>query len=275
MVKNYVDCIQVRANSLIHFLQPATRHGRCHYFDPTQTTYSGKMTDHTRKRLQAACDILVQRTPAQRIYNPVSQTTHDFRLAFMTLTQPPDRILDARQGYDLLLKDFLRYMRQKEGLRDYIWKFERQQNGQAHWHLATAQYIRWEVIRWAWNTRLRRSGQLEGFAKRYGHFNPNSTDIHNMVNIEDCLNYLGKEICKTTQNKQGTKGKIWDCSKELKRKRYWDIMDDETMGLIDDAVQMGFAEIIESDHCRIFKMKNPLYALSPSLQKSYHQYIFS
>lgn len=271
----YIDCIQVRSNSIIHFTQPTAQHGRRHHFDPNTSTYTGKMTDHTRKRLQSACDILVQRTPATRIFNPVSETTHDFRLSFMTLTQPPDRILDARQGYDLLLKDFLHHLKRKEGLRDYVWKFERQQNGQAHWHLASAQYIRWEVVRWAWNTRLRRSGQLDGFAKRYGHFNPNSTDIHSMVNVNDCLNYLGKEICKTTQNKAGTAGKIWDCSIELKRKRFWDWVDEETMANIDDAVQNGFAELIESEHCRIFKMQNPRLALSKAMDTDYCNYIFS
>lgn len=269
-----VDCIQLRSDSIIHYRLPLERNWRRYTFDPNTKTYSGKVTDHVRKRLLSACDILVQQTPARWIYNPVSESTHQFRLGFCTLTQPPDNIIGAQDGHDMLLRPFLRDLKRKHGLRDYVWKYEQQASGQAHWHMVTSQWIHWKDIRWTWNHQLRRSGQLVAFQKRHGHMNPPSTQIKSAISIKKCLKYLGKEICKSIQNQTPTKGKIWDCSVELKKKRFADIVDENTMCLIDEAISQGLAQIIESEHCRIIKSPEPLKLLSPEMLKDYNNYIF-
>lgn len=268
------DFVQVRANSLILYRIPMEGGWKRHQFQKsTLSPYSGKMTGHLKKRLNCALDIMVQKSPTQQIRCHTSHKDFNFRIAFMTLTQPPDRILDARQCYDLLLKDFLQYMKRKSGLKRYVWKFEQQKNGQGHYHIATPTYIPWELVRWKWNKLLKASGQLDGFAKRYGHFNAPSTEIKSMVDVDACLQYCQKEISKSVQNQTATKGKIWDASTDLKIKRYADFLDTDTLSLIDDGIQHGFAELVELERCSVVKMDNPKMAMSLKLRTDYESYI--
>jgi hypothetical protein len=236
-------------------------------------TYSGLMKGHARKRLRTAIDLLVQRSETKVIWNPVSNTHHDFKMAFVTLTQPNDRLLKAKDCYTQLLKPFLQSMRRRYGLQDYVWKFEFQQNGQGHYHIAVNQFFHYSILQDIWNKQLRAAGQLDGFARRYGHFKPNSTDVHSMVNVQDVESYLSKEFLKGVQNQVSAGGKWWDCSDSLHRKRFADVMDSETEALLWDGMQHGFCEILDLERCKVIKTDCPQRFLSPSLLRSYKTYI--
>jgi len=265
---------QVRANSLVLYYQPLdTHHRRFNLLEAEMGTYSGKVTNHARKRLLSALDLLVQKSPKRKIYNPISGSTHDFKLAFITLTIAERRNLELREAYDKLLRPFLRYMKKKQGMTEYVWKGEYQERGQVHYHVATNTFIPWNVIRWKWNDVQRRSRLLDDFARRYKHYDPNGTDIHAMQNVEDSLAYIAKEMCKNVQNTRVTKGKIWDCNVELKKKRFSSVASDHTISLIDDALQFGFATKIEAERCWIIKTKDPLAYLPGNDLKAYRNYI--
>lgn len=266
---------QVRANSILVYELPTEHKGRRHILpSPTVATYSGKVTPHARKRLLSALDLLVQRSPIQTIFNPVSNSWHEFKLGFITLTIAEKRNMAVAEAYENLLREWLRYMKRKMGMKDYVWKAEYQQRGQVHYHVATNVYIPWETVRWRWNQLQRRAGYLDDYARRFKNWNPNSTDVHSMQNVDDCLAYIGKEMCKGVQNQKSTAGKVWDCNVDLKRGRFsahaeWELFDN-----IDDAVQHGFAEIVESEHCRIIKCKEPLKLVPKSHLQEYQKHIF-
>lgn len=268
-----VTLVQVRSDSLVVYNQPVDTRWKRHQFNKmTSKTYSGTVTGHTRKRLASALDILVQKTPVRRQLNHHTGNFFDFRMAFITLTQPPDILLDAKECYELLLKDWLVYMKRKMGMKQYVWKWEKQKNGQGHYHIATNCYIPWESVRWRWNKQLRKAGQLEGYALRHGGYKPPSSEIKSMVKVDDCLMYCQKEICKGVQNAGGTNGKIWDCSDDLKMSRFSDFLDWETWDKIQDGIQHGFVEIVELDRCTVYKMAEPKAALSDSLLTGYEEH---
>lgn len=190
--------VQVRSNSLILF--PIPKGMVYTKFDLTRNptpTYSGMMTPHTRKRIASSLDILIQRTPKRNIYNPISDKNFDFHLNFITLTMPNDKAITARRGYDVLLSKYLRYLKDKAGLNNYVWKVELQQNRQPHWHLVTDTFIEWPVIRWKWNNLLKQERLLDKYALKHGHFNAPSTEIHAVESIHDMQRYLAKELCKS------------------------------------------------------------------------------
>lgn len=192
------QCIQVRSNSLVIFEQPDMfPHKRYDLQGDTAAVYSGTMTNHARKRLSCALDILIQRNPTRRIYNTITETSHDFRLNFVTLTVPTHKMISASWGYEHLLGKWIRYMRDKYGLKEYVWKCELTEAQQPHWHITTNEFIPWQVIRWKWNSLMRNERLLDKYARQHGHFNPNSTDIHAVENVVDMQKYLAKEMCKT------------------------------------------------------------------------------
>ena len=196
----YRPYLQVRSNSLITFecWTGESSHKRHEFEREATPPYNGTLSEHARKRLMSAMDILIQRNPVRRIFNPISQTNHDFNINFTTLTVSSPENITAREGYDELLSKYIRYMRDKYDLREYVWKAELQERGQLHYHIAGNVFIPWQVIRWKWNQVQKKAGLLDSFAAKYGHFKPNSTDIHAVEKVEDVYQYISKEISKNT-----------------------------------------------------------------------------
>lgn len=193
-----MPAIQVRSNGLIRYdvWTGESKHTRYDFSECEREPYDGSFTDHARKRLMSAIDILIQRNPTRKIWNPISESEHDFSINFITLTIASDIAIGARQGYDLLLSKWIRYMRDKYGMKEYVWKAELQQRGQIHYHILSNCFIPWQVIRWKWNKVQREAGLLDDWAREHHNFNPNSTDIHVMEKLDNVMDYISKEIGK-------------------------------------------------------------------------------
>lgn len=267
---------QVRSDSLLLYELPLERHGRRHQLPiPGKATYSGKVTPHARRRLRRALDILTQKSETHWVTNPYTERSMPFRMAFITLTIALEKNLEVKEAYETLLGKWLRYMKRKQGLESYVWKAEYQKRGQVHYHLATDTFIEANVISWYWNKLQRKAGYLKNFALRYGHYKPPSTHVRSVLDLGEINAYISKEMCKGVQNQKATPGKIWDCSTDLKKQRYSDFATAEIFDLIDDAIQHGFAEVVESEHYTIIKSDTPVRMLSAQEQQRYRQYLQS
>lgn len=196
----YQPFLQVRSNSLVTFdmWMGETSHRRFDFKQSERESYEGTMTEHARRRLTSCVDIMIQRNPTRKIWNPISESEHDFNINFITLTVSSHRNISAREGYDNLLSKWIRYMRDKYDLREYVWKAELQQRGQLHYHIATNTFIPWQVIRWKWNNEQKKAGLLQDYAKEFKNFNPNSVDVHKVEAEGDILGYISKEISKVS-----------------------------------------------------------------------------
>lgn len=236
-------------------------------------TYSGKVTGHSQKRILKACDLLLQRSPKRRIYNPVKGGEHDFRIGFWTLTVADEKMHTAREAYDLCLKPFLRTARRKWGVESYIWKAELQDRGQIHYHLTTNQFVHYQDMRNEWNKLQKAAGWLDGYAKKHKHFNPNSTDVHAVWKVRNLGAYLAKYLSKVEPDKAATIGKVWDCSKDLKEDRFTVTVTSEIEDIINDAIAHGLVKIKRLDRCTIVETSNPVGLLPPSMQRAYHKFI--
>lgn len=266
--------VQVRDGGLLIYNQSdyrsATRNR--HVLGPGKT-YSGTVTSHSAKRIKCALDILLQRSPQVRIFNPISESYHDFRINFTTLTVAAKQNITAREAYDKLLAEWLRYMRRKCGLRDYLWKAELQERGQIHYHVATNTFIDYRTIKWRWNSLQKRAGLLVGYHNKYGHWNPNGTDIHAVHKVQDIHAYLAKYLAKSSQNTKATVGKVWDASLSLKISRFAGHLDYLTEQNIKTAAKFGKASVTELEHCVFIKTSTPEALLSPTLQIAYRKHI--
>jgi hypothetical protein len=246
----------------------------------SKTAYSGGMTMGTRKRLAKAVTIMTQAIKPSWRHNPVSGRMQFHRFSFITLTVSSPENITARQGYDLLLSHFLDWMTRTAAKDDptaktYIWKAELQIRGQLHYHITTPAWIHYKDIRAKWNDLQRRAGLLDDYAKKHGHFDPNSTDIHDTRSVKSADRYMLKELGKTisalqlaavaevnnmvsrgelpaeqaeekikeiTAEKIATVGRIWGCSEDLAGVNYFTTVvtrDHEFM--IDEWVRLGKA----------------------------------
>ncbi len=187
-------------------------------------TYSGELKVGTKKRMSKAIDLMVQSVVKQKIYCPMQQKEFTHKLSFITLTVSKKENITARECYDEVFKHFLQWMRRTAKVSTYIWKCEMQKRGQIHYHITTPTWIHWQHIRDKWNNLQRAAGYLVEFEKEFKHSNPNSTDVHEVRKVSNLSGYLVKEFCKTIQNPK-TVGKVWDCSQNLKKYKYFKVIE--------------------------------------------------
>lgn len=268
-----IPYLQVRSDSVLFYElseHPRVIHEKAMH---SKKTYSGQMTSHAQRRVMRAVDILLQKSPTRRIFNPIIQKEHDFRIAFTTLTIPTHKTVKASVGHSKLLQPFLRTARRKWGVEDYIWKAELQERGQLHYHVTWNRFIEFTKIRDEWNKLLRRERLSDEYAARYGHFNPNSTDVHAVWKIRNLKAYLAKYIAKSEQNKTALDGRVWDASKSLKVAPFTTVLHAHHEDMIRDGIQMGLVKVWECDHAVLFKMENPTSVLTQSELASYKQHM--
>lgn len=226
--------------------------------------YSGTMTPGAKKRLTKAISLLIQSTKTREIYNPVSKTNHEFKLSFLTLTIPEMNVKpDAKFCNKFLLEPFIRVLRRRYGLKNYVWKLELQANGMVHYHITSNVFIVHTDLKDEWNNILRRNDMLIDYKKRTGKNDPNSTDIHSVKNVKNLEAYLIKYVTKETQNAKGVKTKIWDCSLSLKKSEYFSIESNWTYAdRLKSLEKKGQVSSFAGDRYVIFRFKeNPVYVL--------------
>ena len=211
--------------------------GRIH--EVRKKAYSGQMSEGSIKRMKRAIQLLIASSEWKSAWHPDTNKEFRFKINFLTLTLPAAQ--GTRTDAEIrkyCLEPFLRVMRNKHGMKSYIWKGERQANGNLHFHITTDIYIHYGVLRDLWNRQLGKLNFVEEFYQKHGHRKPNSTDVHAVYNVENLPGYLIKYMTKSGEEVAPIKGKVWDCSSNLKSKikceflmgqaeeEYWKIMDE-------------------------------------------------
>lgn len=184
--------------------------------------YVGFVTDGIKKRMKKCITLLLQSTPWTYKTNPVSGRIESHKVSFITLTTPThENSYSAKFCHKHLLEPLLRKLRREHGMKSYIWKVELQANKQIHYHITADIVINHTTLRDIWNNLLRKYDMLQQFKLKYGHDNPNSTDIHKVYHVRNLEAYLVKYICKEYQNEDKLDAKIWDASQNIKSADYF------------------------------------------------------
>lgn len=271
--------IQVRNNCLILYHLPVVVPARSKPVF-TEKAYSGKMSGGAKKRIKSAIDILLQLNPKKWTYNPVTKKHFNFQASFITLTISNPKTLATQFCYDHLMKPFLRKLR-TFGALSYVWKLEYQSDkdyhgkakrygGQLHYHIATNLFVPWQKIRSTWNNLQRKARLLDDYAMQHKHFDPNSTDIHSMYKINDVGAYMAKYLTKDST--KVISGKVWDCSTDIKRKRFAftpTVAQEMQLRKLQD---VSPDRVVELEHCTIIRTTQPTQILNSSQYFNYVQW---
>lgn len=265
-----IPTLSFRLNSVLYYettFNHRSRLGRSILFQQNaaklanRDRYVGYVTTGNKKRMKKAITLLLQSTPYTYKEHPITRKTVAHKLSFITLTTPDnDRSRSASYCHKELLQPMLRYLRSKHGMKSYIWKCELQGNGQVHYHLTCDIMISHSELRNRWNALLVKKDMLDDFCSKYGHYNPNSTDIHNVRAVRNLEAYLVKYITKEYQNEQTLQAKIWDCSKNLKQGDYFKMeVDNCSREIIEKAQSTGECVTHYFDHAILFDFQTPDY----------------
>lgn len=140
-----------------------------------------------------------------------------FRLGLLTLTLPSSQV-----HTDIVIKEalnrFFEYMRDNYKLKNYMWRAERQKNGNIHFHIVWNIYVdKIDVSRY-WNAALEPLGYIDAYEKKHGKRNPPSTKIEAVHKAKNLALYLAKYLCKeTAPDLKPIEGRQWFLSQALSK----------------------------------------------------------
>lgn len=178
---------------------------------------TGKLSHGAKKRLKQSIELLIDISPKKWFTVPSTGKRFQFQITFLTLTlSAPQGNIPDKTITKTLLDPLLQILRRKYKCKSYVWRAEKQKNGNLHYHITTNQYIPYDTIRDDWNRIQEKLGFITKFSEKNGHTNPNSTDIHSVRGIRDLARYMIKYMSKDVPESQRVYCKQWDCSKDLK-----------------------------------------------------------
>lgn len=234
----------------------------------------GQMSYKAAKRIKNSVNWLVASSQQKRVYSKIDGRNYSFRLNFITLTLPSlDHGLTDHQFKHKLLRNWLARMKYKHGLRNYVWKVETQQNGNIHCHLTTDCFIHYSEIRNSWNDLLIKNDLMKSFADKFGHSDPNSTDVKAIKHIKNIGAYLAKYFSKDDADRRKVSGKLWASSFSLSDRHVCNIIvpPDDDSNVVSPLVSCKAQHIYVESEPNVLGLRKRLatvYLMKPSVWKS-------
>lgn len=143
--------------------KPFRRPKSNHNIPPAFRGTNGRVSRRAASRLSQRIDWLAFLTRSNQVALDRRARTTTHSLSFLTLTLPADQEHPDKVIKNQCLNHFLTVLRQKFGVKHYIWKAELQKNDNIHFHLLIDRYIHYTRIRTQWNNIV---GKL-GYVRRY------------------------------------------------------------------------------------------------------------
>lgn len=155
-----------------------------------------KLSIPAKRKAKKAIKYLLYSANEKKVFNPKFGTSFKFKVGFITLTLPSQQRHTDKEIKSLLLNQFLIEAKKKWSMVNYVWKAEKQGNGNIHFHILTDKFIpHWE-LRQCWNRICNKLGYVDEFQKIHKKKNPNSTDIHSLYKIKSVYSYITKYMTK-------------------------------------------------------------------------------
>jgi hypothetical protein len=209
--------------------------------------HNGRISPAALKKISKAVSYLTYLVPKRRYFTTADAKRGSYFLTFVTLTLSSNQIHSDHEIKSRIMEPFLNEMRKVYKVNNYIWRAEKQENGNLHFHILADRFIWWNDLRNSWNYFQNRLGYVnryrdnqkawhrEGFKfrpelaakwdlkKQYSAYkaglrtdwnSPNSTDIHSLRSISQVCAYVTKYITKPGED-QIVSGRLWGCSQDL------------------------------------------------------------
>lgn len=204
-------------------------------FDITSVSNDDTFSKTSQKKLKNYIDWFVEQSKIKILNKKKTGRSFFYKLAMLTLTLPFEQHHSDQEIKKNLLNQFLVEAKKHWKMNNYIWRAEKQENGNIHFHIVCDVFIPWQEARQVWNricdkldlvklfsARMKEKFEL-GFSytdeelqkygyhvlkKRYkegkktGWTNPNSVDIHSLKEIRNVGAYLTKYLTKKENEKQ-------------------------------------------------------------------------
>lgn len=189
----------------------------------------GYLSEVSKTKVRKAINVMLYISDYQKTGIIETKKEFKYKITFITLTLPSKQIHSDSELTKTALHDFLNHLRKHYGLKHYVWKAEKQENGNIHFHITSNIYIHYLNLRELWIKCLKPLGYIDNYqenmknyhingfklnekllshwtveqqisAYKYGvktnWLNPNCTDIHSVKNIKNLAGYISEYFTK-------------------------------------------------------------------------------
>lgn len=206
----YQTCLSIRANKVVQYtkvyrpadatLERMLAEGKIVKKMPDRTgkVLDGSMSYKSVQRLRDAINILVATAVSKKLYVDDMQVWINFKINFVTLTLPSQQVHSDREIHRKIFVKFVERWKRHNSKLLYIYKAEKQDNGNLHYHLTTNSFLHHRRLRKWWN----KATEALGYISRASTKDPNSTDVHAVRKVEKLAAYLSSYMCKKDKYKK-------------------------------------------------------------------------
>jgi hypothetical protein len=218
--------IQKEVNGKIELIRVNTK------FLNSKRVSNGDLSKPAKKKLKLSIEYLLLLNKPQNGKSGNTGRHYNNTISFVTLTLPSKQIHDDNVIKSKCLNQFIIELHKYHGISNYVWRSERQKNGNLHFHILINRFIPYNDIRVRWNRIIDKLGYVTRYAEEQQEFHkdgfrlrkeliekwsgikqfeayergrksewkqPNSTDIHSIKNITNIKAYIIKYMSKSDQ----------------------------------------------------------------------------
>lgn len=190
---------------------------------------NGYLSTHAKRKLYRAIDYLLITSKKKKVYSKLQKKYITFKIVFVTLTLPSEQCHSDKEITNLCLNQFFIELQRYHHIKKYIWRAEKQNNGDIHYHILINEFIEYQELRKRWNRIVNKLGYVDRYRVKMKNYfkngfklsdnpndkrtieqqrrafiigqksdwtSPNSTDIHDTRKIYDIKKYIGKYLTK-------------------------------------------------------------------------------
>lgn len=203
---------------------------------------NGNISVNAQRKMLKALDYLLFLANEKVVDIRNSGRILNFKVAFVTLTLPSSQVHDDKEIINKCLNPLLLELKSRYSVSNYLWRAEKQLNGNIHFHLLVDKFIPWSELRDRWNRIVNRIGYVDRYRDEMKEFHragfrvrekllakwdyksqikayqkgklndwssPNSTDIHSIRKIKNVKAYVTKYMTKPPKLDHET-GELFD-----------------------------------------------------------------
>lgn len=124
------------------------------------------VSEATRRKITAAARVLSYCAKKVQVRNSKGiYFTHHTQ--FITLTLPAAQIHEDREITKIVLGTFLDRCRKVGLLSNYVWRAEKQANGNIHYHILTDTFCNFSILRNYWYIACRQLGYMQAYKEKF------------------------------------------------------------------------------------------------------------
>ena len=243
-----------------------------------------KLSVQTKNKISKAIRYINFVSENKKVYNHHTSRSINFKIAFVTLTLSSPQIHSDNEIKSKLLNQLFVELKKYYKVEHYVWRCEKQLNGNVHFHILVDKFLPHEELKELWNRIQNKLGYVDRYSERmrklsYKEYTqlfinnkkydkdkikkawikgksqqfryPNSVDVHGLQYISNIDNYLFKYMSKDEQNKD-IEGRLWGASRSIGNVQgARAIVDTDISNELEILYQSGYATFYNKDYYSI------------------------